>query len=173
MNDRLPSPDDWSEAARAGEAARDVGGPAQAVGGMAPITARLPAALLQQIVDAARAGLPNEACGLLAASEPAGAGGLPSRYVPLTNSAASPYRYLIDPQEQLRVMLEMDEADEVVWGIVHSHVKSAAVPSVTDVGLAYYPDSLYLICSLAHDEPVIRGWSIRDGEVVEVPLAVT
>jgi [CysO sulfur-carrier protein]-S-L-cysteine hydrolase len=143
------------------------------VGGLAPDDARLPALLLQEIVNVARDGLPNEACGLLAGSQPASAGGIPSRFVPLVNAAASPYRYLIDPAEQLQVMLEIDEADEVVWGIVHSHVASAAVPSVTDVGLAYYPDSLYLICSLAHDEPVIRAWSIRDGEVVEVSLAVT
>jgi len=170
---RLPSPEDWSAAARAGEAARTTGGPALAVGGLAATTARLAAVLLQQIVDAARAGLPNEACGLLAAQRHAADGGQPDRFVPLANAAASPYRYLIDPAEQLRVMLELDDRDEIVWGIVHSHVASAAVPSATDVGLAYYPDSLYLICSLARDEPVIRAWAIRDGQVTEVPLAVT
>ena len=59
-----------------------------------------------------------------------------------------------------------------IWGVVHSHVATPAEPSVTDVGLAYYPDSLYLICSLAEPAPVVRAWTIQDGEVSEVPLGV-
>ncbi len=71
-------------------------------------------------------------------------------------------------------MLELDDADRVVWGIFHSHVRSAAEPSPTDIGLAFYPDSLYLLCSLADmDAPVVRVWRIRDGVVSEVPLLVT
>ena len=62
----------------------------------------------------------------------------------MRNAAASPYRYLMDPDEQLRVLLEIDDADEVVWAIVHSHVASPPRPSATDVGLATYPDALYL-----------------------------
>ena len=46
-------------------------------------------------------------------------------------------------------MLAIDDADEVVWGIFHSHVASPPEPSMTDVGLAAYPDALYLIGSLA------------------------
>ena len=57
-----------------------------------------------------------------------GEGGVPARFVGMRNAAASPYRYLMDPIEQLRVMLEIDDADEVVWAIVHSHVASPARP---------------------------------------------
>ncbi len=67
-------------------------------------------------------------------------------------------------------MLDIDDADEMVWGIVHSHVMSPALPSDTDVGLAAYPDALYLICSLANEEPQVRAWSIQDGSVAEVEL---
>ena len=56
------------------------------------------------------------------------------------------------------------------WGIVHSHVASAPAPSATDVGLAQYPDAVYLICSLATEPPQVRGWTIRDGAVGEVVL---
>jgi proteasome lid subunit RPN8/RPN11 len=97
-------------------------------------------------------------------------GGAATRFLPLVNAAASPYRYLIDPQDQLRAILDIDDADEEVWGIVHSHVASPAVPSDTDVGLAGWPDALYLICSLAVEPPVVRAWSIRDGTVTEVAL---
>jgi proteasome lid subunit RPN8/RPN11 len=134
--------------------------------------ASLPAALLQQLVDAARGGLPNEAVGLLAGDRSFADGGTPTRYVPLTNADQSPYRYSIDAQEQLREWLEIESRDEVVWGIVHSHVASPAVPSATDIELAYFPDSLYLICSLAAEMPVVRAWSITAGIGQEVSLVV-
>ncbi len=162
----LPASDAWARAAAAGsEAAREESADAP---GAAPIAAEL----LQQLIDAARAGFPNEACGIVAGAGSAAGGGLPTRFHPLRNAADSPYRYLIDPDEQLRVMLAIEDADEVVWGIFHSHVASPAEPSDTDVGLALYPDSLYLICSLAGTLPDVRAWWIRDGAVSEVPLQV-
>jgi proteasome lid subunit RPN8/RPN11 len=137
-----------------------------------PPVARVPRGLMRELVDWARAGLPSEACGLLAAPATAEDGGVPTRFLGMRNAAESPYRYLIDPEEQLRVMLAIDDADEVVWGICHSHVDSPPAPSMTDVGLAAYPDALYLICSLATPEPVVRAWSIRAGAVSEIVLEV-
>ena len=131
-----------------------------------PASARLPRALADEIVAAARAALPDESVGLLVGD------GAPERYVALVNAAASVYRYAIDPADQLRVWTALDETGESVWAIVHSHVSSVAEPSKTDIELAYYPESLYLICSLADPaQPVIRAWSIVSGTVSEVPLA--
>lgn len=128
---------------------------------------RLTASLRDEIVAAARAALPNEAVGLLVGS----AG--PERYIAMANAAASPYRYSIDPAEQLRVWTELDARGESVWAIVHSHVASPAVPSNTDVELAYFPESLYLIVSLANpDLSDVRAWSIVRGTVTEDPLSV-
>jgi proteasome lid subunit RPN8/RPN11 len=155
--------DAWQRAA-------DAGGARRSDAGIDRPGAAIPERLLVELVAWCRAGLPNEACGLLAGPLPAAAGGAPTRFLPLTNAAASPYRYLIEPQEQLRALLDIDDANEEVWGIVHSHVMSAAVPSDTDVGLAGWPDALYLICSLTAEPPVVRAWSIRDGIVREVAL---
>jgi proteasome lid subunit RPN8/RPN11 len=81
---------------------------------------------------------------------------------------------MIDSDEQFKVWMELDDADEVVWAIVHSHVASPAVPSQTDVGLAFYPDSLYVVCSLTDfDHPTVRAWTIADGAMSEVSLLVT
>lgn len=162
MNDTLPTADDWEAIKRDGSVGTDI----------APV-ASISAQLVQAVIDAARDGVPNEACGLLAAASYLADGGAPTRYVPMSNAADSPYRYLIDPQEQLRVWLELEDAGEVPWAIVHSHVASLAVPSATDVGLAFFPDSLYVICSLADEMPSVRAWSIVAGVVTEVPLAVT
>ncbi len=162
---RVPAVIDWQRAADSGHERR-TGRP------VSGHVATIPEALLAAVTDWSLAGRPNEACGLVAGSAPAFEGGLATRFLPLTNVAASPYRYLIDPDEQLRAMLDIDDADEVVWGIVHSHVVSPAVPSDTDVGLAAYPDALYLICSLAEAAPHVRAWAIRDGVVDEVALRV-
>ncbi len=159
----VPSIAAWQAAADAGRARREMMIEAGFV-------ARIPAALVDEVVSWCLAGRPNEACGLLAGPVLAGEGGSPTRFLPLANAAASPYRYLIDPQDQLRAIIDIDDAGEEVWGIVHSHVTSPAVPSDTDVGLAAWPDALYLICSLAGEEPVIRTWSIRAGAVSEVGL---
>lgn len=162
---RVPEVIDWQHAADSGHARRrDRSRSAEGVA--------IPSALLDAIAAWSLDGRPNEACGLIAGSAPALEGGVATRFMPLTNVAASPYRYLIDPDEQLRAMLDIDDAEEVVWGIVHSHVMAPAVPSDTDVGLAAYPDALYLICSLADPGPVIRAWVIRDGAVNEIELRV-
>ncbi len=162
---RVPDVHAWQLAADAGRERRT------ATSGSIS-SASISAALLDSIVTWSLAGRPNEACGLVAGTAAALEGGSATRFLPLTNAAASPYRYLIDPDEQLRAMLDIDDADEMVWGIVHSHVMSPAVPSDTDVGLAAYPDALYLICSLANEAPMVRAWSIQSGTVTELRLRV-
>ena len=145
------------------------GGPEQAPAPL--ITARLPGVLRDELVAWARAGVPNEACGILGGEGSAYEGGAAESFHPLSNAAASPFFYRIDPVEQLQVMLALDDAGREVWGIFHSHVRTAARPSPTDVRLAFYPEALYLLCSLADpDAPDVRAWSIRDGVVTEVPL---
>jgi [CysO sulfur-carrier protein]-S-L-cysteine hydrolase len=138
-----------------------------------PAPAQIPAAILQRLIDAARDALPNEATGLLVAERSFAEGGVPSRYVPLTNASGSPYRFHADPEEQLREMVALDDAGEIVWGIVHSHLASAAEPSPSDLRQAFYPESLYVICSLAGEVPDTRAWSIRDGRATLVPLSIS
>jgi proteasome lid subunit RPN8/RPN11 len=144
-----------------------------------PARAALPAAIHDALVAHARAEYPNEACGLIAGTAPAAAGGTATSWHATRNRAASPLRYEIHPDDLLRSSLAIDDADEVTWGIVHSHVSSPARPSPTDVGLAFYPDALYLLVSLAADQAdpatgaeSVRAWRIVDGAVFEVVLSV-
>ncbi len=144
-----------------------------------PARASLPIEIRRAVVAHARAEYPNEACGLVAGTAAAAAGGSATRWHATRNRAASPLRYEIDPDDLLRVVLAIDDAGEAIWGIVHSHVRSPARPSPTDVGLAFYPDALYLLVSLSADEadPVtgaesVRAWRIVDGQVFEVALTV-
>jgi proteasome lid subunit RPN8/RPN11 len=142
-----------------------------------PAAVVLPRPIRDEIVAQARAEYPNEACGLIVGDRPAADGGRALRYEPTRNKAASPYRYEIDPSDLLRLTIETDDADEAFWAIVHSHTHTPAVPSPTDIGLAFYPESLYLLVSLSDDEadratgePSVRAWRIVDGAVDEVPL---
>jgi proteasome lid subunit RPN8/RPN11 len=140
--------------------------------------------MVQQLIDHARAALPNEACGLIVGDAPAAAGGRPLRWEPTRNAAASPFRYEIDPDELYRLTVATDGADEAFWAIVHSHTHTAARPSATDVGQAFYPDALYILVSLASDEedavaapplpsvPTVRAWRIVGGDAFEVELLV-
>jgi proteasome lid subunit RPN8/RPN11 len=138
---------------------------------------RLPTAIRDELIAHARAEYPNEMCGLIIGDRPVAEGGRAIRFEPTRNKAASPYRYEIDPDDLLRLTIATDDADEVFWGIAHSHTHTPAIPSPTDVGLAFYPDSLYLLVSLAEGQadPAtrqrgIRAWRIVDGEVTEIPL---
>jgi proteasome lid subunit RPN8/RPN11 len=142
-----------------------------------PATAALPAAIRQAMVEHARREAPNEACGIVVGDRPAADGGRALRWVPLRNASASPYRYSIDPDDLLRLTIETDDADEVYWAIVHSHVASPARPSPTDLRESHYPDSLYILVSLdareadpASHADSIRAWRIVDGGVHEVEL---
>jgi proteasome lid subunit RPN8/RPN11 len=172
----VPGVEAWQQAADSGATAQDRSQSAlRGAGGRGgppwtPASAALPAPIREALIDWLRGALPDEGCGLLVSDRSAEDGGLPRRFVGMRNAAASPYRYLMAPDEQLRVLLEIDDADEVVWAIVHSHVASPPRPSATDVGLATYPDALYLICSFAGEPPELRAWTIVDGAVNEVVL---
>ena len=144
-----------------------------------PALVRLPGEIRDAIVAHARAETPNEGCGIVVGDRPAAEGGRARRWVALRNALASPVRYSIDPDDLLRLTIETDDADEVFWAIVHSHVASAARPSPTDVRESHYPDALYIVVSLAESDadpvsggPGLRAWRIVDGSVHEVKLRI-
>ena len=129
---------------------------------------RIARSLLDEITEHARAEAPNECCGMVS-----GRDGRATEVFRARNAFASPLRYELHPQDQFRIIQEIEERGEELAGIYHSHTHSEPYPSPTDVNLAAnWPDPVYLICSLAESEPEIRGFSIRDGKVEEVELEI-
>jgi len=133
---------------------------------------RLALAMLRHALDER----PNEACGLLAGSfDPAG-GATADAYHPARNAEASPYRYLVDGEDLVRLVFGIEDAGRELVGIFHSHTHTPAVPSATDLRSAQYPDAYYLLATLADadapPERALRSWRIRDGRSSEVPLLV-
>lgn len=129
---------------------------------------KIPKALVDQMVEHARQDLPNECCGMVG-----GRDGEATTVYSLENAEASPFRYSISPQDLFQTIRRIEEAGEELVAIYHSHTKSEAYPSQTDVNLAGWPDAVYLIVSLRDpDSPELRGFWIRDGEISEADLVI-
>ena len=133
----------------------------------------LPPAVADELMDHARAELPNEACGLLSGSLAAGRA---TAFHATRNVEASPLRYNVHPEDLVRITFAIEDAGEDLVAIFHSHTRSAAIPSATDRRAAMYPDAFYLLASLADaDAPparALRAWRIHGGQAFEVPLTI-
>lgn len=99
--------------------------------------------------------------------------GVAVSFYPVRNAAESPVFFEMDSQEQLRSELEIEDRGWELGAVVHSHTRTRAHPSQTDVRLAFYPDAVYIIVSLAYpNAPDVRGYRIANGEIVEQPLEI-
>ena len=143
---------------------------------------QIPRDVHDELLAHAREDAPNECCGLVG-----GSGGVAKTVYRARNTEASPLRYNLDPKDQFRIMSEMDARGEELSAIYHSHTKSPAYPSQTDINLALmdrredgevvgkaplFPGTIYLIASLAEGEEPLRGFEIDEDGVTEVELEV-
>jgi [CysO sulfur-carrier protein]-S-L-cysteine hydrolase len=128
---------------------------------------RIAQGLIDEMVAHAREDLPNECCGLLGGSD-----GEARTLVRVANSAASPLRYEMDPQEQYNALKSIEDGGEELLAIYHSHTKSAAYPSQTDVNQAVaWPEQVYVIVSLENDEaPEVKAYDLADLKIANVDL---
>lgn len=128
---------------------------------------RLPRAVFDALVEHAWSDFPYEVCGLLGL-RPDG----DVELVPVANAERSMRYYVMDSRELLRAMRRIED-EELGLVIYHSHTHTQAFPSATDVRHAAYPEALYAIVTLQdRDAPAVRAFTIRDGEVAEVPVVV-
>jgi len=123
--------------------------------------------LRDAMVAHARFAAPEEACGLLAGPE-----GEPLRMAYcLTNRDRSAYRYTIDPTEHFRALQHADRNGWVLRGAFHSHPRSPAFPSGSDIAGALDAEWIYMIVGLADAaEPEVRAFEISGGTVRERPI---
>ncbi len=125
---------------------------------------RITRAQWQAMVDHAREAVPKECCGY-----GHGADGRVEEVNRSRNLRDSRYGYELDGPSLLAANEHDDEGHEIF--IYHSHPRSAAEPSQTDVNLAQYPHWLQVIVSLVAD-PEVRAWRIADGRVEEEPIEI-
>jgi proteasome lid subunit RPN8/RPN11 len=143
---------------------------------------KIPKKIYDELMEHAREDAPNECCGMV--------GGSDSEATSLyraNNAEASPFRYVLDPTDQFRINDEIEARGEQLAAIYHSHTKSPAYPSQTDINLALvdrrengevveqvqlFPGTIYLIASLAEGEEPLRGFNIDADGVHEVELTI-
>ena len=133
--------------------------------------ARIERRFIDEMVAHAQEDLPNECCGILA-----GEAGHVLKVYRMTNVEASPFRFSMDPREVAQVDQEAGEKGWDLMAIYHSHTRSEAFPSDTDIRIAggtaeLWPDVRYVLVSLmVQDHPQVRLFRINGGVVTEEAL---
>ena len=118
-----------------------------------------------KIVDHAKKGLPNEACGLLGGYVEGDKRVVTDVYL-LRNVDESREHFSMDPAEQLAAIKDMRKNGLEPLGNWHSHPETPARPSQEDIRLAFDSEASYLIMSLMDQEnPVIHAFRVREGQV--------
>jgi proteasome lid subunit RPN8/RPN11 len=125
--------------------------------------------LIDEMVAHAREDVPNECCGMIG-----GRNGVAEKVVRVQNAAASPLRYEMDPQGQFDALKAIEADGGELLGIYHSHTRSAAYPSQTDVNQGQsWPEQAYVIVSLADPEaPDVKAFWLKDLTIADAELEV-
>ncbi|CAB4655768.1 unannotated protein [freshwater metagenome] len=131
----------------------------------------------QNFVDAiiaqSRAEYPDECCGVILG--PTGSDKA-ARLKPMINAAHSPTFYEFDSKDLLALYREIDDNDEEIVVIYHSHTETEARPSRTDIAYASEPLAHYVLVSTREEiAPAIefRSFRIIDGVVTEEEVSIT
>lgn len=126
-----------------------------------------------EMLGHAVAAQPNEACGLFAADSALDEA---VTFYPMANAAESDRIYEFDGAEHLAVEKQAEDAGLTIIGVMHSHTRTTAYPSPTDVAQASRFDPLgvwhYVIVSLKHPEPALRSYRIVAGMISEEEVRV-
>jgi proteasome lid subunit RPN8/RPN11 len=124
-------------------------------------------AVLRRIEEHALEARPAECCGLLSGHQ-----GLITQAHQLTNTADKPEtKYFASPEELFTAMRRIRNAGHELLGVYHSHPRTSAYPSPTDVELAFYPEAFYFIISLEAGTE-LRAFKIEDSAVTDVNIVV-
>ena len=126
----------------------------------------LPRTMVDQVLAHARRDHPDECCGVIA-----GRDGVATRLFEMTNAERSPTGFTFDSAEWLQVYRDIDDADEDLLVVYHSHTMTEAYPSRTDVTWSgNTPGTSWLLVSTRSDEDEVRSYRIDDGVVTEEEL---
>lgn len=110
----------------------------------------------------------EEACGFVA-----GEGQYSRLVLPVANSLHSPTRFRMQPDDELRAFLLMEEKGLELLAVYHSHPHGISEPSLTDHAELTIPGAVYLIWYEAEGKWNCRGFLMNSQSgAYEIPLIV-
>lgn len=124
------------------------------------------------ILEQSRSEYPDECCGVIVGTSWANKA---QRLKPMINSAHSPTFYEFDPKDLLALYREIDDNDEEIVVIYHSHTETEAYPSRTDIAYAGEPGAHYVLVSTRKEiapATEFRSYRIIDAVVSEEPVII-
>lgn len=122
----------------------------------------------EAMLAAARKAAPLEACGLCGGKD-----GRVTRFYELANADASGEHYSMLPAEQFAAVKDMRARGIGMLALWHSHPATPARMSEEDLRLAYTPEAVYLITSLAASQtPDTRGFTVHEGRAEPVGITI-
>lgn len=129
--------------------------------------------IVEAILEHSRSEYPDEACGVILG--PAGTGQA-TTLKPMINVAHSPTFFEFDPMDLLHLYQDLDENEEEIVVIYHSHTDTQAYPSRTDIAYASEPNAHYVLVSTRDEiapETEFRSFRIVEGLVSEEMVSIT
>ncbi len=123
--------------------------------------------ILDTIIAHAKKEAPLECCGYLA-----GSSGIITQVYALANVDKSNEHFSFDTKEQFAAMRDARAKGLEICSVYHSHPASPARPSQEDIKLAYDPDILYTIVSLAGEKEEVKVFRIKSRKAEPVDLEV-
>jgi [CysO sulfur-carrier protein]-S-L-cysteine hydrolase len=123
--------------------------------------------VLDDVVAHARDESPRECCGVLVGTRER-----VLQSVRALNLAQGQSRFQIDPRDHIRAIRDARARSLDVVGFYHSHPRSRAYPSETDIAESGYAGAMHLIAGLGGSETDVRLFTIDGATVVELPFAV-
>jgi proteasome lid subunit RPN8/RPN11 len=134
-------------------------------------------AIFDEIVAHAHEDPTIECCGMVA-----GRDGVATRVLGVRNAAERPeVTYSMDPNEQHRAYMDIEDAGEELVAIYHSHPPAGAYFSETDLARAYagehlaWPGVLYIVVGMkdsAKGPKGVKAFEIADHQATEVELSI-
>lgn len=123
---------------------------------------KIPATLYVEILRHSQEEWPLEACGIMAGTEKT-----VKKIYRCQNVEKSPVSFAISPEEQLKVMEDIEKNGLSMIGIYHSHPHTDPYLSERDLSFFFYPGIFWLIVSLKRREKPRSVAFIKENDLVK------
>ncbi len=129
----------------------------------------IPRRVWVEMLELARTEAPLEACGLLAGPD----SNTVDKFYPLTNIDQAAEHFSMAPKEQFAAIKDMRRRGLSMNGIWHSHPATPPRMSPEDLRLAFTPNVVYVITSLAEPgAPTIAGFRRQNKQFDKVTCRI-